>query len=500
MFKQKLLIEEPSIPILNNSNAFFAKLICAAKGYKPVLLLSKKNNYNNFFYSLHLEEYEKHISRLPKIKTYLLSKYVWLVSYIKCFTLFFGKSIIELTYSNIKYGDLIYDQYLVEYEQATIKKIDSRLAKIIYQCIFRHHIVLSAIKKTKAKAVLVSQQVSIKTGVMLRVAIKHGLEGYLRAGHHESTLQKFTKLEEIYDYEYKPSPKELEKLIKKLGKKINKKYINTLAYQVSGKGTKEGLDAYNANNKYYKSKKQFSNKYKLNNQKANVFVMLHALNDHPHSHFGKMLFKDYYDWMMTTLAIAKQNNKVNWIFKQHPSVYYYSTKDVDYHKIFSNLPKNIRYIDEKNQIDTRSLKHCADLVATCAGSAGFELPALGGIPSIVGGKNHYSGLGIAYEPKNKTQYTQYLLNICKKPPKLSSKIISRARATYIFIYDTSRFPVHYCPQVTMSDEKSANQDEWYHRAVNKQKKLFNKEIKSEISTYIKLIRQKNFYKLTKLDL
>ena len=136
--------------------------------------------------------------------------------------------------------------------------------------------------------------------------------------------------------------------------------------------------------------------------------MLHAFTDYPHSHFKWMVFKDYYDWFISTLDFAKQNRKVNWIFKQHPSIKDYPTKDVSFDLLFSDVPDNIVYISENKQIDTRSLNYCADLVITCIGSAGFELPAMAGIPSVTAGDNFYTDLGFAIESKTKAEYFSIL--------------------------------------------------------------------------------------------
>ena len=212
-----------------------------------------------------------------------------------------------------------------------------------------------------------------------------------------------------------------------------------------------------------------------------------------------MLFLDYYHWMLETLNLAKSNPHVNWIFKQHPSIKYYSVKDVAYPELFSQLPPHIKYISEDNQIDTRSVANCADLVVTCLGSAGFELPALAGIPSIIAGVNHYSGLGIASEPQTVQEYSNYLLNF-RGSARLSSEIIKRARATYIFIYKYSRVPVHVCPQATLEEEKSPKQSDWYWAKVKKQHLKHKEDIDRESKLYTKLIGRKSFKRLTQIEL
>ncbi len=496
--KKTLLIEEPSIPILDNANAYFARLVCQAKGYQPIVM-SDNLHHDSRFHKLHLNSFDTYEHSKNPLPLHVLG-WIWIVARIKYLSLFLGQSILNLHYAGVKYGDLIYDQYLVDNELGTIHQIDRRVIATIEQCLLRHHTILQALRRSHAAAVLVSQQVSIRMGVVLRVALKYGYEGYLRAGHHESTLQRFTKPDEVYDYEYKPSPVDLKNLLHQAGRNIDKMYQAALKRQIAGFGDKEGLDAYNRDHLFYRSRKLFHKNLGLNPAKANIFVMLHALNDHPRSHFRQMLFQDFYHWMMETLAIAKKNNHVNWIFKQHPSIKYYSALDVDYKKIFTNLPDHIKYMDIDSQIDTRSLGYCADLVVTCLGSAGFEIPALSGVPAITAGDNHYSGLGIAREPRTIQEYTNYLVNLKNRPPKLSRTVIERARGAYIYIYETSRVPVHICPRVSLEEEKTSDQGNWYWRKVMLQKKTYATEISHETGIYISCIKMKSFKRLSFLDL
>jgi hypothetical protein len=264
--------------------------------------------------------------------------------------------------------------------------------------------------------------------------------------------------------------------------------------QVSGNGDADGKYAYDPHNAFYKNKLSFNKDFSLNQSKKNVFVMLHALNDYPHSHFRWMIFKDFYDWMNSTLIFAKKNTNVNWIFKQHPSIKYYPTKDISYYKFFSNLPNYIVYIDEKNQIDTRSLKYCADAVVTCFGSIGFELPAMSAIPTIVASDNFYTQLGFAYEPENKSEYFRILQNI-HTLGKLDKIKQLRAKAAYIFIYEISRVDLSCAPVLSLEDQNNNEILEKYWKTVLELYVKRTQKIYSEINSYIHEISKPNFHRL-----
>ncbi len=487
---KKLLIEEPSNPVITHPNAIFTKIINQAKGYAPVWLHDK-----------HCQKLELLQSYFPDTEIMTIQKklfsqklYAVIIAFFKFIKILYTKDILGFHYNEVKYGDIVYDVYLFENKVATIKKINFKIFKIIAKCIFRHIKIKNILQNGNYASVLVSHQVGICGGVMLRCALRYGYHGYLRRGDCQSALQYFKKLDEVYNYAYKPSPTDVDRIITQLGPDLKKVFSGVLKKQISGKGSKDGLTAFSKDNKYYTNRTSFNKDYGLNPDKKNVFIMLHALNDYPHSHFRWMIFKDYYDWFIQTLEFAKTDSKVNWIFKQHPSIKYYTIKDVNFKKLFSECPNNVIYIDENNQIDTRNLIHCADLVVTCLGSAGFELPAMGAIPSLTAGDNFYTQLGFALEPKTKKEYFG-ILNKANKIKKLTAQAQKRSQAAYIYIYKISRVSFTACPQLSLSQAKGKNIDKWYWQKVRNQYSAKKNTILKELNCYIKTVRKPEFKKL-----
>ena len=490
--EQKLLIEEPSSPAITHVNAIFAKIINQAKSYMPVWLYDKHYQKRQLLQS-YFPDAKIIIQKKPSFHK-LQKLYILVIVLIKFLKIYLTKNILGFKYNGVKYGDILYDTYLGKNHVATIRKIDCKMIKIIAHCISQHLKIKTILKNGNYAGVLVSHQVGVLSGVMLRTALHYGYQGYLRCGHHQSSLQCLKKPDEVYDYEYKPFPSDIDHIINQLGSSFDEIFSKVFKKQISGKGSKDGLAAFSKNNKYYTNRTAFNKDYRLNPNKKNVFIMLHAFNDYPHSHFRWMIFKDYYDWFIQTLKFAKKNNKVNWVFKQHPSIKYYITKDVDFKKLFSKCLNNIVYIDENSQIDTRSLIYCADLIVTCLGSAGFELPAMGAIPSLTAGDNHYAQLGFAIEPKTKKEYFE-ILNRADKIEKLTPRAQKRAQATYIHIYQFSRVNISICPTLSFDQEKDKNINSWYWKKVAKlyqeKKDIFLHEVKG----YIKDVSKPHFKRL-----
>jgi len=484
----KLLIEESYSPMITHANAIFSLILNQAKFLIPVWLYYNEEDFKLLKTYLPAAEFQMQprLTVFQKFKMVVISIYKFI--YI-CIT----KDILSFFYDGVKYGDVVYDAYLFRNQVATVRRINLKILLIIYSCIKRHIQIRNILKSSNYSGVLVSHQVGY-SGIMLRTALRYGYKGYLRAGHHQSSFQCIKNLEDIYTHEYRPSPKDIDNIIAKLENRFDEFYQFIFNRHVSGLGNKDALCAFSKDNKYYKSRYSFNQNYNLNQKKKNVFVMLHAFTDFPHSGFTWMLFKDYYDWFMKTLKFAKKNKRVNWVFKQHPSIKYYPTKDVSFNEIFSNCPENVVYIGSEDRIDTRSLTCCADLIVTCLGSAGFELPAMAGIPSVTAGDNLYTGLGFALEPKTKKEYFEILDN-AHNIKYLTPEQQKRAKATCMYIYHFAKVDVSACPMLSFKDEKDKDIASWYWSRVKELYAVREEKIKNEIKNYIYQVSNHKFRRL-----
>ncbi|NOR48906.1 MAG: hypothetical protein GQ533_12840 [Methanosarcinaceae archaeon] len=450
----KILIEEPSIPEITHANGVFSIILNQAKSFTPIWLHSNGCEIELLKSYVPTAEYLKMpLSSINKLKLFFVALNEFL-------TIYKTKDILSFSYDDVRYGDIVYDTYLATFKVATIKKIDLNLIPIIYFCICRHEGIQKILNQGNFEAVLVSHTIGINSGVMLRTALHYGYKGY----HHQRILRYLKKPDDVYEYPFKPYPKVVNDIISNLGPDFNMAYKEVFDGHVSGKGNPDAIYAFSKDNRLYMDKKSFCNDYGLDANKKNVFVMLHAFTDHPHSHFRWMIFKDYYDWFIKTLEFAKTDNTINWIFKQHPSIKFYPTKDVTFEKLFANCPQNIVYLSKKNQIDTRSVGCLADLIVTCIGSAGYELPAMSGIPSLIAGDTFYNGLGFTLEPNTKKEYFDFLRD-AHNVNKLSPEQQKRARAAYIYINDLLDLNLPTCPIISHEESSDSNANIWYWKKI-----------------------------------
>lgn len=489
----KILVEQPSIPTATHSLATITIVLNQAKSFTPVWLHSSDWNIELLKSYVSTAEYIKHPKSIVNILKIILS------SIYKYINMFKTKDILSFSYDGVKYGDIVYDTYLAHEKVATIKRIDIKLLFVIFVCIYKHENFRKMLDSDAFKAVLVSHQVTIDSGVLLRTALRYGYKGYINTGTHRTTLQCFDELSDVYNYQHKPFPEDIDAIITKLGSKFDLAYNSVYNEHISGNCSKDATYAFSKDTTYYTDRKLFNRNYKLDSTKKNVFVMLHAFTDYPHSHFKWMIFNDYYDWFIETLNFAKKHDNVNWIFKQHPSIKYYPAKDVSFDALFSDIPDNVIYISENDQIDTRSLTYCADIVVTCLGSAGFEMPAMAGIPSITASDNFYTNLGFAIEPKTKIEYFETLSN-AHNIERLTPEQQKRAQAAFMFIHKFSIVNNSACPPIISHDDHIDSMIISKH--MGKIYELYEKNgqmIKNELNDYTKEVSEINFRRLNSLD-
>lgn len=481
---KKILIEEPHSIITTHILAVYSIMLNQSKGYVPVWRYSTHTKLGLLKSYIDCSEYSTDHKipwlSIPKILYYAIASFLKICK---------NKDILAFSYDGVKYGDIVYDSYLQQEQVGTINKIDFKIFIIILKCITRHESTRKILKSDNFDAVLVSHRIGIGPGVMLRTALRYGFHAYSAVGQTRGTLMHSVGLDQAIDYEYEPSLEDIRNIVSLDDEKFNKIYNFVLDEHILGKLSFDSKYAFS--NKFYKVKEDFCRDYHIDPNKKNIFVMLHAFTDHPHSHFKWMIFKDYFDWFIETLKFAKNDNTVNWIFKQHPSAKFYPIKNFSLKSLFSNTPDNVIYCDEENSFDTRSLIYVADAVITCLGTAGFELPAMGRVPSITAGDCHYRDLGFAKAPKTREEYFA-ILSQMSQIEKVNAEQQKLAKAAFIFINYLSKVNMSAVPLLSMSDNYDTNIKIEYLKMISKLYSTKREEILREIKYYIQLIAKLDF--------
>ena len=431
-----VLIVPESYPLILVGNAHIASFIAEEKGLRPLFLVPSRfhrgmrkvlssfpdaafiyeNDLNYLFLRIH--SYFKARRLIRKLKG--------------------PEDVLELKFDGIRAGDLIYDSFLTDgfatLSDAHLK--NKKLKRAVARFFYIKGLTKDIVKKYKIDVALLSHAAGVKGGVFYRYLLDSGIPVWLRGG----TLRKYGTADMIreratmrHENVITPERRYIDFM------KTKSDYFLPLADTALDKRLSneafayKRFSAYSVEKKIFCSKEELSGWLKLDVNKKNVFVMLHAFNDFPHT-YGSMIYKDYYEWFENVLTVCKEVSSVNWIFKEHPHSKYYFTEDLDLKGVFSgiNLP-HVRFISASEDFNTASLKHTADVVLTCIGTAGLEYSAFG-IPCVLGGNAFYSGYGFTIEPKTDAEFQDILRSI-NLLPRLSEEQITMAKLVAFFVFE-----------------------------------------------------------------
>jgi hypothetical protein len=441
-----VLVEQQANPIINHCNASFAAIACHAKNLRPLYLL---NFWRDQAQRRALSSYgEAPVFTYNNSFRYLWPRCVALLQAWRTFrTLRHPVDILDIHVDGIKFGDILYDNVLV-LGYATIRKLDIKVFAVLYAFYVHRHIIQDIIRRFRPKAAIFSHTIGLTSGIYTRYLLKHNIEVINRVGSKEIVLIKYRDLSGIGYYPLKPEPhyfRHMNERIPDVILPLASAYIDERHNQKVDQIAVEL--AFNRDKRFFKSREEFCQQYGFDPRKKTAFVMLHAFNDHPHSHFAtRMLYQDYFDWFAKTLDIAQRNPNVNWVFKEHPASEFYLTKDVNLEGMFEKINSpHVRFLNSRANFNALSIRFVADVIITCLGTAGMEYACLG-IPCVLAGESPYSGFGFTVEPSSVAQYEDYLGHL-DRLKKLDQRQIAAAKIVAFFQLCLLRdSPYLFCPQ------------------------------------------------------
>lgn len=426
-----VLIEASENQIINLCNASFGAIVCHARHLRPVYLL---NGLRDRSIRRVLESYHPDACFIYTTQPRYLLARVWAFSLALQAWLKLEKprDILNFRVDGIRFGDIIYDNTLVR-GYATLKVVDRKVLSVLYAFFLHRHMINDIIRRYRLDSFVVAHTIGMFGGTFSRYLVRNGIEVINRVGSHEIVLKKYQTASDIGFYPARPEAPYINLL-----KCLPDEEVIPLADNYLNERHNQHIRHISVELAFSKTKRLFGNRHEFNSHygldpaKNTVFVMLHAFNDHPHSHFSTpMYFQDYYDWFEKTLEIAKNVDSVNWIFKEHPAADLYPTRDVDLEEIFAHLhASHIRFLNRHADFNALSIRYVADAIVTCVGTAGMEYACLG-IPCVLGGEAPYSGFGFTVEPASLSEFSNCLRTI-KDIPRLGDEQIKAAKIVMFF--------------------------------------------------------------------
>ena len=489
-----LLVESVRHPIISHANAVFARVIKEANGLSIGWIDSGDPEIQ--------ERLMSYDSTSRTVSLYELTLSDWLAigsRFVRsALKMLLSKDILSFSLDGIRFGDILYDSYLASYKVATIHRVNKGVLKILLILIRNYYRFKKTLQDCNASAVLVAHFIGTTSGVLMRTALHLGIPVYNRTfGNNKVALNLRDSISDTYLTPYGPRPIDMQMLSSIDQERLNREFQDLMEGRTSGSSDKDAKRAYSESKKTYHSKEQFSNEFQVSVDRKFVFVMLHAFNDHPHSHYGGMIFNDYYDWFVKTLEFAKTKPDVIWIFKEHPTAIYYPTRDISLADHFTACPDHIVFMDRDSSFNAKSLLYLADLIITVAGTAGIEFAAAAGVPSILAGRTIYSGHGFTIEPKTRTEYFQVLSEI-ETITKLSEEQRDVARKVFLYIQRYSHDSFSWSPLCLWEETKDPDLDDYYWERVVQVYREKPGVLVQEFNDYVRRVNASNFRRLAGL--
>lgn len=365
--------------------------------------------------------------------------------------------LLAFSCDGVLFGDALYDTVL-SYGFATINNVNiSQVLPVMAKFYYHRAMTKWALSKYRVINGCSTHIIGVSGAVFLRYLLLNEIPVHICG----AGIKKYRSLAMMHECWETPDKRYIDFM-----KSMPEKYIalgeRAIENRLGNKNV-EIIDhqAYKAGKTIYTSREQFCSDYALDPEKRNVFVMLHAFNDYPHT-YGNMVHQDFYHWIMHVLELSRKNRQVNWIFKNHPYAKYYPT-DVDVNAMFQSIKEpHIKYMEEDVNFNTSSLRYVGDVVITCLGTAGLEYSTFG-IPCILAARCWYSGLGFTREPGTRTEFENELLNISQLA-RLTDDQVRMAKIMAYFSFEVMnprKFPDPFRTSVTfdMDEAKTLTSDQ-----------------------------------------
>lgn len=490
-----LLVEPQTHPIIAHANGVFARVLKEAKGLGIRWIDTGDADIQD-----RMRSYDATSQTLSTSGAGVLDAIGAAVTFaVHAVSLVATGRVLDVSLDGVRLGDILYDSYLARFQVATLRRVNLDLLKTLWTLIVNYRTYSRLIRRHAPSAVLVSHNIGLVSGVLVRAALRRGVPVYhQRGGVQAAALIMYTPQSGWHEYAYRPRAADLDHLSALGRPRLEREFEAVMTQRMRERTDKDAVNAYGLGKTVLRDREAFARDHALPVGRPFVFVMLHAFNDHPHSHFGRMLFKDYYQWFAQTLAYARSNTRVNWVFKEHPSAAMYPTRDIELAAHFADRPPHVLFLDRHASFSSESLRYLAHAVVTVAGTAGVEFPAFASVPCVMAGESSYSGFGFTIEPETAGAYWRTLDRI-DTLPRLSEEQTFTARTIFLYAGRYAFVRYSWSPPIGLEAERDPGLDAQYWDLVAARYAQRTEALVSEFRQYVACVGQPDFSRLAALD-
>lgn len=334
------------------------------------------------------------------------------------------RRVLGVNINGLPIGDLLYDTYLRETRQVTLRNVDDDLRAYTALAMNYYALYDQLFSDEDVAAVVMGHLVYLRFGVLARVAASRGAEVLARYGGKGMRVQRRCGVEAVSDVMSRIEPRLVDDVLAREGDEAVFQGERTLARRMGGKDNEY---EYLNEEGYSPARRRLSTEalaqsMGLDPGRPKGLLMLHAFPDANHFSPG-LLFDDFYDWYLQTLDIAFELSGIDWLVKLHPNLGHYTddpepaTRAVEAARRFNH----VHVVPEG--LNTASLAEMTGFLITVNGKAGLEFAGCG-VPVVLGGNGFFAGNGFSEEPADISEYAATLA----RGPQLALETEQRRRA------------------------------------------------------------------------
>jgi len=310
----------------------------------------------------------------------------------------------QLTVNDLPLGELLYDTYVRETRQLTLREIDDDFKA--YTALLLNYSALydTLFQALDVGAVVLGHLTYSRFGTLARMAGNRGAAVYARYGGKGMRIQKRTDLEGARDVICRITPDLVDAALAADGEAAVKRGEETLARRMGGVANEFlflNEDGYSPDRAFW-SKADFCRELSLDPDRPKGLVMVHAFPDANHN-TPHLPFDDFYDWYLQTLELARATTDVDWLIKHHPNLTAYSDDPEPVVRSAEMAAEHPHIHVVTDDMNTGSFPEIADFLVTVNGRSGLEFAGCG-VPSILGGNGFFAGLGFSQDPADPEEY------------------------------------------------------------------------------------------------
>jgi hypothetical protein len=319
------------------------------------------------------------------------------------------QQLLNIRFGGIKTGDLIYDEVLRSTKSPTLHSCDWSVYKVMVRSWSYYYQYRLLFVMGSYRYYISTHTAYPEYGLLCRVALQHGItvietsdiqmstynsisDGLLPTYHQGINSSIRTDLES-------GSQSTAER--KALAREGLRRRLDSEIKQIDSEKAYSG-------NIYTRDKLRIVLNLPANHRIG--FVMAHIFKDSPHLS-SSMLYADYYRWLEGTIDCCARSPGISWVVKPHPTSALYGEEGIVEDMVVAGGANNIHICPK--DLNTSSLRSCADVLLTVHGTAGLE----------------YACFGITHEPQTVEEYAMVVRNAASLS-RLSDKQISTALQVY----------------------------------------------------------------------